>query len=461
MPESRLRAERAAPRPRLVDHLRVAWLLVGSFAGVIPFTLFLLLSPVLTPWLRARTKQKLAAPPAEPAAPPEPLAVPEDGTIFIVAGEASGDALAASVIARLRAEAPGVHIRGYGGPACAAAGAVLDEDIVENAVFGFFPVVASLGFWWKLCARTLARLREDPPDLLLTIDFPGLNVRLARWARERGVRTVHLVAPQIWAHTPWRIFRWRKAVDRVLANFPHEPALFASSGIATSFVGHPLFEAPLPAARTPAVPPADEARIIELWPGSRRREIDRLTPLLVEAASIVEARFPRARFVVRLARPAHEARFRHAQRSARWAPANLSFTAEPRPTYDAALWGALASSGTATAQLAVDLVPLAAVYRLGFISWLFGQVLVTSPFIALPNIVLGRRAVPERLCWAPDAGERVARDFLAAAGDAAAWAGTRAALGEVRRRLEAPDVAERAAGWVLAEFAQARAQSRR
>ena len=444
----------AAPRPRLADHLRVAWVLLTSLAAAIPFALFLLASPVLTPWLRARTRRRLGGEPAAPTDAPPLADLPEGATVFVVAGEASGDELAASVIRELRRAAPGVRVRGYGGPALTAAGAELDEDIVERAVMGFFPVVASLGFWWRLCARTLARLREEPPDLMLTVDFPGLNVRLAGWARARGVRTVHLVAPQIWAHTPWRVLRWRGAVDRMLATFPYEPALFEASSIPTTFVGHPLFEAPLPAPRGGATHPGEGEAVVELWPGSRRKEIDRITPLLVEAAALVQERHPRVRFVVRLARASLEERFRQAARAARWSPADVVFTTDPRPAYDAPLWGALATSGTATAQLAVDLVPVAIVYRLGLVSWIFAHGLVTAPFIALPNLALGRRAVPERLVWAPNAGERVARDFLALAGTPEAFARAHADLAEVRRRLEADGVAARAAGWVLAELAR-------
>ena len=440
------------PRPRLGDHLRVAWLLLGTLAGAIPFALFLIASPVLTPWLRVRARRRLGGEPPPPTDAPALTTPPAGGTIFVVAGEASGDELAASVVRDLRARAPDVRVRGYGGPALRAAGADLDEDIVERAVMGFFPVIASLGTWWQLCARTLARLRDEPPDLMLTVDFPGLNVRLARWARARGVRTVHLVAPQIWAHTPWRVLRWRAAVHRILAMFPYEPALFAASGIPTAFVGHPMFESPLPPPRgEPALPAG--GRVVEIWPGSRRKEVDRITPLLVEAAAQIEERHPGTRFVVRLARASLEERFRLAARAARWSPSDVRFTVEPSPEHGAPLWGAIATSGTATAQLAVDLVPVAIVYRLGFVSWLFSHVLVTAPFIALPNLALGRRAVPERLVWAPDAGERVARDFLAAAGDEAAFARTHEDLAEVRRRLEAPDVAARAAGWVLAELA--------
>ena len=188
-------------------------------------------------------------------------------------------------------------------------------------------------------------------------------------------------------------------------------------------------------------------------PLPEKPEIDRITPLLVEAAHLVEAAAPQTRFVVRLARAEHEARFHVAARAARWAPRRFTFTADPAATHAAPLWGALATSGTATAQLAVALVPVAIVYRLGFVSWLFAHGLVTAPFIALPNLALGRRAVPERLVWAPDAGERLARDFLAVVHEPAAFDRVHADLVEVRRRLEAPDVAARAAGWVLAELA--------
>jgi lipid-A-disaccharide synthase len=264
------------------------------------------------------------------------------------------------------------------------------------------------------------------------------------------VRTVHLVAPQIWAHTPWRILRWRRAVDLLLASFPFEPALFEGAGMRTVFVGHPLFEAPLPAARTPPERPRGRARV-ELWPGSRRREVGRLAPLLLEAAALLQAEEPGLAFVVRLARPEHEALFGQAGRTARWRPASLSFACREEAG-GPPLLGALAASGTASAELAVGLVPLAVIYRIGLFEWCLGRLLVTAPWIALPNLVLGREAVPERLVWAPDAGEALAADFRAVAGDGTRWRATRARLAEVRQRLETPGVAERAARWVEAEL---------
>ncbi len=443
--------ERPAPRASFGDHLRVAWLLVKTIAGVVPFLVFIPLSPVLNPWLRARARKRLAGAAHDLATPPAIAADNlADKTVFVVAGEASGDRLAATVVRELRAQAPGVTVRGYAGPACADAGATLDLDLMQHTAVGFFPVVASLGFWWRLCARTLAQFREDPPDLLLTVDFPGLNVRLAGWARARGIRTVHLVAPQTWAHTPWRIFRWRAGVERLLATFPFEPPLFEGSGIPTVFVGHPLFETPLDPPRAPPERPEDGTALIELWPGSRRWEIKNSVPVLYEAAAALEERLPGTGFVVRLADAKHEALIETHAARARSRPSNVELVAEARD--DAPVLGALCTSGTATAELGVDLIPLVAFYKVGFIDWLLGKVFITAPYICLVNLILCRAAVPERVSFRKALAPRLVEDFLSVAGDEAAWNRTREDLQSMRERLEASGVAARAAGWVLDSF---------
>ena len=442
----------AAPRPRLRDHLQVCGLLGLTLLGGLPFLLYLPLSPVLTPWLRARARRKLGRGSVAPVDPPEPVAGVGGGrTVFLVAGEASGDQLASRVVRRLREQAPGLRVRGYAGPACAEAGAELDRDITENAVFGFFGVVWSLGYWWKLCAETLARFRESPPDLLLTVDFPGLNVRLARWARKRGIRTVHLVAPQLWAHTPWRIFRWRRAVDLVLATFPFAPPLFEDAGLPTVYVGHPLFQAPLPPPRGAAAVAPEAPCVIELWAGSRTRELKHHARVLVEAAADVGAALPHARFVVRLAKPEHEALFEVGRGAADRRPSDLRYHLGPA-SYEEPLHGALAASGTATAQLATDLVPLTVFYRVGFVEWCFARLLITAPWISLANLVLGRGLLPERLCFSPGAGADIAADYLRVAGDGTSRDRLRRGLEEVRAHLETPHVAERAARVLLGQI---------
>jgi lipid-A-disaccharide synthase len=442
----------APPRPRLVDHLHVLALLAKSLLAGVPFVLFALVAPVVRPILKARLRARLRQGALDaPAEPPLPDPARWAGkTVFVVAGEPSGDRLAAPVIAALRRLCPGVRVRGYAGPACAAAGMALDRDLMAHAVIGVFAVVRSLGTWWRLCAEYLALLRETPPDLLLTVDFPGLNCRLARWAKKRGVRTVHLVAPGVWAYGGWRVFRWRRALDHLLALLPFEPALYAGSGIRTTYVGHPLFEAPFPPPTTPPAWPGAGPCTVELLPGSRKSEIDGQTPLLLEAAARIEAALPRVRFAVRLAEEAHRARFDAAAGLARARPTALEVGVGPR-AHAAPVLAALASSGTVTAELAAALVPMAVTYRVTWLTRVGAFLWLTAPYFCLANLVAGRRVVPERLVTRRSAAARLAADLLSVAGSADAWTRVRADLHVVRRRLEVPHVAERAARAVLAE----------
>jgi lipid-A-disaccharide synthase len=450
------------PRPRPIDHARVAWLLVLTLLGILPVVLWVLLSPILCPLLRARQRRRLLGDAGAPAEPPRPDPAAWDGrTVFLVAGEASGDRMVAPVVERMRALCPGLVVRGYAGPAAAQAGARLDRNLTEHAVVGVVAVIRSIGFWWGVCVETLARLREEPPDVFLTVDFPGLNARLARWARKRGVHTVHLVAPASWAYMPWRTLRWRLALDRLLATFPFEAVLLAGSGVPSTYVGHPLFEAPLPPPRTPETWPGDGPCRVELLPGSRRQEIRAHAPLLLEAAAHVEAGMHGAalEFVVRLAEPAHRAVFDAAAAGAQRRPARLVVVAPgdaeagdapaSEPVPEVPLLGAIASSGTVTAELGADAVPMAIVYRLSPFAAFGAWIGLITPFFGLANLIAGREVVPERI-QVSARGRRVAEDFLAAAGTPDAWTRTRAALVErVRARISVPDVAERAARAVL------------
>jgi lipid-A-disaccharide synthase len=383
-----------ASRPSFADHLRVLGLLVATGLSVVPFVLWVLVSPVLAPRARRRLRATVerARGAATPAAgpPPTDAAAWAGRTVFVVAGEASGDRLAARAVEAIRRRAPGVRVRGYAGPATAAAGADLDESIVGHAVVGFFGVLATLPTWWGLCARALATFREQPPDVLLTVDFPGLNLRLARWAKKRGIRTVHLVAPQTWAWAPWRAGRVRRAVDSLLVTFPFEEAVFAERGVAATFVGHPLFEAPLPPPRSPPAGPAEGGEaVVELRPGSRSRDVRRQAPIVLRAAALVEERRPGTRFLARLDSPRAAAAFEDARRRAGPAPARLDVRTGAESDGQA-VHAALTTSGTSTAELAVQQVPMVVFYRVSWLGRLGALLLVTSPWIAMANLLAGR-----------------------------------------------------------------------
>lgn len=440
----------SGPRPGLVDHLHVLALLGRVLLSGLSFCLAELAEIVLAPGVRRRLRRLLAAPPA-PSEPPASIEASAwaGKTICVLAGEPSGDRLAAPVVRALRQLVPGVRLRGYAGMACAAEGVVLDRDLTAHAVVGLIPVLRTLPFWWRVCADFHALLRCERPDLLLTVDFPGLNVRLARWAKKRGVRTVHLVAPAVWAYGRCRSPRWRKAVDRILALYPHEPALLSASGLPTIYVGHPLFEAPLPAPRTPATWPASGDLAVELLPGSRRGELAHHVPALVEAAAEVERTHPRLMFVMRLAEERHRAQAEAALATARARPTRLRIDVGMQPL-PAPLVAALASSGTVTAELGAALVPMVVTYRVPPIARLAALVWLTAPFFALVNLVAGREVACERLFTFRGGSRVLAADLLALLASPASWQAARSALMPVRERLERATVAEHTARAVLA-----------
>lgn len=446
------------PAPRLRDHLAVAGVFVQVVASALAAVLWTLLDALRTPWLRRRLRSRLQ----EASLPPEPPAPLDPGawagrTVFVLAGETSGDRLAAPVVRALRRLAPGVRVRGYAGPACAAEGLALDADLTSQAVVGVLPVLRTLPTWWGVCARFHALLRHEPPDLLVTVDFPGLNVRLARMARRRGIRCVHVVAPAVWAYAPWRAARWRRAVDEVLALYPHEPALLEAMGLPARYTGHPLFEAPLPAPRTPPAWPDAGPRVVELLPGSRRSELARHVPLMVEAAAQVAEGRDDLAFVMRLAEPRHLALAEQALATARRRPARLSLQVG-QGSLPGPLVAALASSGTVTAELGAALVPMAVVYAVSWPARLGASLLLVAPWFSLVNLVAGRTLARERLVVGRGVPDRVARDLRALVADGAAWAAARHALEAVRERLERPQVAERTARALLASPPPARAR---
>ena len=327
------------------------------------------------------------------------------------------------------------------GPATAAAGATLLRDLTQDAVMGFWRVVGSLGTWWHVLATSFARWRVDPPQALLTVDFPGLNVRLARAARRRGVVVRHLVAPQLFAHSPWRAWRWRRAVDEVLGLMPFDRPLLGGSRIPTHYVGHPLFEAPV-ARRIEADAPFGSPATIEVWPGSRRQEIDAIAPLLARFARHIAACDPGVRFVARLARAEDAPRFDAAWQRGEGPPLAREAVAPLR--------GALACSGTATAQLACAGIPHVGIYAASrgarCLAWLY----VTAPYILLPNLIAGREVVPEAMLSSQGEADRWARTHLEALLAEGAWRAQRERLALVRQRLVTDQVAERIAGHVLA-----------
>jgi lipid-A-disaccharide synthase len=320
--------------------------------------------------------------------------------LFVIAGEPSGDAYAAEVVRRLRARYSDLTCAAMGGPALAGAGAEIEQDIEGLAVMGLGPVLARLPSFIQLGLRMAQVIRSRRPKVVLTVDYPGFNLRLLRRLadlRQAGTRFVHLVAPQVWAWKPRRAKRIAQSVDRLLCFFPFEPPLFTRFGCQADFVGHPLLDLIPPRVDTAAV--SQELRLerddqlLLLAPGSRPREVRALLGLFHQAA---EAVIPRL--------SAGGRRVRVAVAKVPELPIALYREATDYPLVEgryrelcARAHAGLIASGTATLEAGLIGLPHVIAYRTDRLTAMLARHLIRTPHIGLPNLVIGSRVCPEVL----------------------------------------------------------------
>jgi lipid-A-disaccharide synthase len=310
---------------------------------------------------------------------------------MLLAGEVSGDQHAAGVARELRRRLPGVRLVGLGGPRLAAEGVELMEGLDRLAVMGFVEVLAHLSFFRALEQRVRARLDAGEIDLVIPIDYPGFNMRVARHAHRRGVPVLYYIAPQVWAWKAKRARRLARDADRVAVVLPFEADRLAAAGARVRFVGHPLLEVPPPTgAREPFVRALglDPARpLLAILPGSRRQELERnLEPFLEAARRVVAAR-PDVQPVLARA---------PALRAAALENAGVPVTADTRTLLHHAD-AALVKSGTGTLDAALAGVPFVMAYRTHPLTFALARRLVRVPYVALANLVAGERVVAELL----------------------------------------------------------------
>ena len=299
--------------------------------------------------------------------------------------------------------------------------------------------------------RLASAIETERPDLVVPIDFPDFNFRLAARARAAGVPVVYFVSPQVWAWRSGRVRKIRRLVRRILVLFPFEVPFYERAGVPVTFVGHPVVEAAgaaAPRAEVFARAGLDPARpVVALLPGSRHSEVSRLLPVLLGAAAILRRTRPELQFVV-----ARAATIGDGQIEPAVAATGLGGMAVTSQDFSAFLRFAAAgavASGTATLEAALAGLPMVVVYRMGAVSWSIGRRLVRVDHVALPNLIAGRRIVPELLqddCT-PDAVAAALRAYL---DDPARVERIRRELGEVRGRLGEPGVFGRAAEAILA-----------
>jgi lipid-A-disaccharide synthase len=380
--------------------------------------------------------------------------MPEE--ILIVAGEASADLHASRALEELRRMRPELRAFGVGGPKLRALGLEVVAPAEEISVMGIAEVLPRipriLGILRSL-ARTAAERR---PKAALLVDLPDFNLRLAAKLKKLGIPVVYYVSPTIWAWRQGRAKKIAKLVDRMLCILPFEERFYQGTGVSARFVGHPFAEKPLPAtpqAYRTELGLAPARTTIALVPGSRHSELQRLLPPMLDAAERLKASHPDAQFVVPVAPTLARATLepylaRHAGLEVKLVDGR---TEEVVGASDAAL----VKSGTSTLESALMLRPMVVVYKLSWLSYLVGRLLVRIAHFALVNILAGRGLVPELLQREANPA-RMAAEIERLLDDSGAREAQLAGLREVRASLGEPGAARRVAEEVVGAMGAAR-----
>ncbi|SCM83588.1 Lipid-A-disaccharide synthase [uncultured Sporomusa sp.] len=375
--------------------------------------------------------------------------------IMISVGEASGDLHGASVAAALKLLEPNIELFGMGGKAMRDAGVTVNYDIAGLGVIGFVEVVKNLGKLFALRDNLAALMDQERPDVLVIIDYPDFNLRLAKIAKAKGIPVVSYISPSAWA---WRRGRAKDVaglVDKLAAIFPFEAEVYREAGANVTFVGHPLVDIVKPslakeeAYRFFNVRPGQP--VVLLMPGSREQEVSSLLPVMLEACQQVAGQVPDCRIFLPVASTISREML---QNMIDGYTMNVTLTSEH--TYD--LMGiadvAIASSGTATLETSLMGVPTVIIYKMAALTYLLGKLLVKIPNIGLPNIVAGRRIVPELLQGEANSGA-IAAETLTLLTDQTVREKVLADLAEVKEKLGQTGAVHRVAEVIL-EVAQAR-----
>jgi len=322
-------------------------------------------------------------------------------SLALVAGEVSGDLLAARLMAGLRPRLPGVAFHGIGGPRMLEQGLVSDVPMDTLTVRGLLPVLLRYRELKGIQNRLRDRLLAERPAAFIGADYPGFNLGLEEQLRAGGIPTVHFVGPQIWAWRGGRIKKIQRAVSHMLVIFPFEEELYRQAGVPVTYIGHPLAETipmqPDVAGARRRLGLADDAKVVTVMPGSRMSEIKYLTEPYLRTVKLLAARDPSLRFVAPMAGARQKAYFTQIAAKAGLQDAPLRLVDGQSHDCIAAADAVLAASGTATLEVALFKKPMVIAYKVLQAEWLLIRNMGYLPWIGLPNILAREAVVPEFL----------------------------------------------------------------
>jgi lipid-A-disaccharide synthase len=319
--------------------------------------------------------------------------------VLIVAGEASGDLHGSNLVKVMQELDPRIRFFGIGGEKMAEAGVEILVPASRLSVVGISEVLAKSFSIAGARFKLYSLLKKKAPDLLILIDYPGFNLRLAQKAKEHGLKVLYYISPQIWAWKRGRLKKISKVVDRMAVILPFEKEFYRDSGLQVEYVGHPVMDhIPLESTLTDRVidvQPQAVSPIIGILPGSRTQEIKRLLPVMIKALEIVSTRFPDMKIILPMSPVLHDDLVEFVSRFLKDCSLKISII---RQDLHQALKGcdlAIVTSGTATLETAIMEIPMIIVYRVSLLTSWIGKMVIKVPYIGLVNLVAEKQVVPE------------------------------------------------------------------
>ena len=316
--------------------------------------------------------------------------------IGIVAGEPSGDFLAAELIKSIRKMRPDVRVEGIGGERLREAGCDILFPMEKLAVMGLVEVLGKVWELSKIRAKLADHFITNPPDVFIGVDAPDFNLGLEKRLRNKGIKTIHYVCPTIWAWRTWRVRKIRKAANLVLSIFPFEVEFFRRHSVPISFVGHPLagqvdLQSDTESARR-RLGLSQQVLTVAVLPGSRSSELDRMTGPFIETAVWLNAHYDKVQFVTNVVNDAAE---KHLEAAAKRSGLQLKIAKNRIGDTLAAANVALVASGTVTLEAMLYKVPMVVAYKMHSLTFWIVRALIKVKFVSLPNLLANRRLVPE------------------------------------------------------------------
>jgi lipid-A-disaccharide synthase len=368
--------------------------------------------------------------------------------IFFSAGEPSGDLHGANLIRALRHRCPTLECAGFGGERMEAAGCRLLYPLCRLAVMWFWRVLLNVHVFLRVLFQANRFFRDQRPDAVVLIDFPGFNWWLARRAQAHGIPVFYFVPPQLWAWAGWRVRKMQRWVDHVLCNLPFEERWYQDRGVPACYIGHPYFDQLAGQKLDRDFVARQQQRpgpVISLLPGSRDQEVQRNLSTLIQAAERIHRARPEVRFLVACYQPSQR-RYVEEQLRASRLPIEVwdGKTAEIIHLAHACV----AVSGSVGLELLYEGKPSVVVYRIRWLDLRVGRWFMTSPYISLVNLLAGKELFPEFLTDRCEA-EAISEHILRWLNDPASWNEVRRELLALREWVAEPGACDRTARFLL------------